>query len=60
MLLGDNRDQSLDSRFMGFIPREVIRGKALFIYYSIDPIVDRPAPRVLTAVRWDRIGMIIR
>lgn len=60
MLLGDNRDQSLDSRFMGFIPREVIRGKALFIYYSINPFVDRPFPRFLTAVRWDRIGSIIR
>lgn len=60
MLLGDNRDQSLDSRFMGFIPREVIRGKALFIYYSIDPFVNRPFPRFLTAVRWDRIGDMIR
>lgn len=60
MLLGDNRDQSLDSRYMGFIPREVIRGKALFIYYSIDPLIDRPAPRFLTAVRWGRVGSIIR
>lgn len=60
ILLGDNRDQSLDSRFMGFIPREVIRGKALFIYYSIDPYVSRPFPRFLTAVRWDRVGSIIR
>jgi signal peptidase I len=60
MLLGDNRDQSLDSRFMGFIPREVIRGKALFIYYSIDPLGDRPFPRFLTAVRWDRLGSMIR
>ena len=60
MLLGDNRDQSLDSRFMGFIPRDVIRGKALFIYYSIDPFLDRPFPRFVTAVRWDRLGQIIR
>jgi signal peptidase I len=60
MLLGDNRDQSLDSRFMGFIPREVIRGKALFIYYSIDPFIDRPFPRVVTAVRWNRLGHMIR
>lgn len=59
-LLGDNRDQSLDSRYMGFVPREVIRGKALFIYYSIDPFVDRPFPRFLTAVRWDRLGSLIR
>jgi signal peptidase I len=60
LLLGDNRDQSLDSRFMGFVPRDVIRGKALFIYYSIDPFADRPFPRFLTAVRWERIGMVIR
>lgn len=60
MLLGDNRDQSLDSRFMGFIPREVIRGKALFIYYSIDPLAERPFPRFLTSVRWDRLGSMIR
>ena len=59
MLLGDNRDQSLDSRYMGFIPRDVIRGKALFIYYSIDPQVNRPFPRFLTAVRWDRVGSVI-
>jgi signal peptidase I len=60
LLLGDNRDQSLDSRYMGFVPRDVVRGKALFIYYSIDPFVDRPFPRVVTAVRWDRLGMVIR
>lgn len=60
LLLGDNRDQSLDSRYMGFIPREVIRGKALFIYYSIDPFAQRPFPRFLTAVRWNRLGSIIR
>jgi signal peptidase I len=60
MLLGDNRDQSLDSRYMGFIPRDVIRGKAMFIYYSIDQDVDRPFPHVITAARWGRIGKIIR
>ena len=59
-LLGDNRDESLDSRYMGFIPREVIRGKALFIYYSIDQQVSRPFPRFLTAVRWGRVGSVIR
>lgn len=60
MLLGDNRDQSLDSRYAGFIPREVIRGKAMFIYYSIDSQADRPFPRLLTAARWNRIGQLIR
>jgi signal peptidase I len=60
MLLGDNRDQSLDSRYSGFIPREVIRGKAMFIYYSIDPDPYRPFPRLVTAARWGRIGQVIR
>ncbi|MDQ3606562.1 MAG: signal peptidase I [Gemmatimonadota bacterium] len=59
-LMGDNRDASLDSRYMGFIPREVIRGKAMFIYYSIDPFADRPFPRFLTAARWGRLGTVIR
>lgn len=60
LLLGDNRDQSLDSRFVGFIPREVVRGKAMFIYFSIDPFADRPFPRFVTAARWGRIGSLIR
>jgi signal peptidase I len=60
MLLGDNRDQSLDSRYAGFIPREVIRGKAMFLYYSIDPDPYRPFPRLITAARWGRVGQVIR
>jgi len=55
-VMGDNRDQSLDSRFMGFIPREVVRGKPLFIYFSVDKDRDSPFPRFLTAARWGRIG----
>ncbi|HEU0014480.1 MAG TPA: signal peptidase I [Longimicrobium sp.] len=58
-LMGDNRDQSLDSRFMGPVPREVIRGKPLFIYYSYDKHADKPV-RFLTAARWRRIGKRIR
>ncbi|HEV2149384.1 MAG TPA: signal peptidase I [Longimicrobiaceae bacterium] len=59
-LMGDNRDESLDSRFMGFVPRDVIRGKPLFIYFSYDPELDRPFPKFLTAARWGRIGTVIR
>jgi signal peptidase I len=59
-LMGDNRDFSLDSRFMGFIPREVIRSKPLFIYFSWDRYRDAPFPRPLTAARWGRIGNRIR
>ncbi|HEU4456660.1 MAG TPA: signal peptidase I, partial [Longimicrobium sp.] len=59
-LMGDNRNSSLDSRFMGFIPREVIRGKPLFIYYSYDRYRDSPFPAFITAARWGRIGHAIR
>jgi signal peptidase I len=58
-MMGDNRDQSLDSRFMGFIPREVVRGKPLFIYFSVDRDRDSPFPHFLTAARWGRIGTAI-
>jgi signal peptidase I len=60
LLLGDNREESLDSRYAGFIPRDVIRGRALFIYFSYDPDPRRPFPRAITGARWGRIGHIIR
>lgn len=56
-LMGDNRDHSLDSRFMGPIPRRTVRGKPLFIYYSYDKRdADASFPRFITAARWGRIG----
>ena len=55
-LMGDNRDHSLDSRFMGPVPRRVIRGKPLFIYYSFDRGAGAPFPAFVTAARWRRIG----
>jgi signal peptidase I len=35
-MMGDNRDHSLDSRFWGFVPRENILGRPLFVYWSFD------------------------
>jgi signal peptidase I len=39
--MGDNRDQSLDSRYWGFVPRENIIGKPLVIYWSYDAPTER-------------------
>lgn len=36
-VLGDNRDNSLDSRYFGFVSEESIQGTPLFVYWSKDP-----------------------
>ena len=35
-VMGDNRDNSQDSRYWGFLPRDYVKGKALFIYWSYE------------------------
>jgi signal peptidase I len=54
-VLGDNRDDSEDSRYWGFVEQTAIKGKPLFVYYSFNPRTLRNAPW-LTEIRWDRIG----
>ncbi len=59
--MGDNRDNSLDSRFWGFIPAESVVGTPLIVYWSWDP--DRPVfdlVNKLTSVRWDRFGALVK
>lgn len=51
-VMGDNRDQSYDSRYWGYVPKESVKGKAFKIYWSWD--------RINKKVRWERIGMRIR
>ena len=55
--LGDNRDNSEDSRYWGFLDVNAIRGRPMFVYYSFRHELS-PFPW-MTGVRWDRIGAAI-
>lgn len=57
-MMGDNRDNSADSRAWGFLQRDKIVGEALIIYWSWDK--NAPLYRIFKRVRIDRIGKLIR
>lgn len=56
-VLGDNRDDSHDSRYWGFVPGDAVRGRPLMVYFSVDR---RNGDAGLGTVRWGRIGEAIR
>jgi signal peptidase I len=73
--MGDNRDNSLDSRYWGFVPRDNIIGKPLLIYWSyrastddltgssVDSLVSHfidLGEHFFTRTRWDRTFRVIR
>jgi len=53
-MMGDNRDNSEDSRYWGFMPAEYIKGKALFVYFSFADSADGGDSGLL-GVRWGRL-----
>lgn len=58
-VLGDNRDNSLDSRYWGWVPDSMVKGQPLLVYYSYAPDTAESFSW-LTNVRWTRIGSRIR
>ncbi|NIJ53684.1 signal peptidase I [Dyadobacter arcticus] len=55
-MMGDNRHDSADSRYWGFVPKDHIVGKAVFVWMSIDP---NPT-NFFNKIRWDRIFRTIK
>ncbi|MCE7066034.1 signal peptidase I [Dyadobacter sp. CY326] len=55
-MMGDNRHNSADSRYWGFVPKDHIVGKAVFVWMSLDP---NPVS-FFNKIRWDRIFRVIQ
>ena len=51
-MMGDNRDNSEDSRYWGFMPEWYVKGQALFIYFAVG---DESRVPVLGGIRWSRL-----
>jgi signal peptidase I len=63
-MMGDNRDNSFDSRYWGFVQRDLIIGRALFVYWSYDESAPSGGfPYIqdfFRNTRWSRTGAMIK
>ncbi|MBI5472882.1 MAG: signal peptidase I [Ignavibacteriae bacterium] len=59
-VVGDNRGNSLDSRFWGFVPDDLIIGKVMLVYWSWEEGIGDGFVERLQRIRWDRVGKIVR
>jgi signal peptidase I len=64
-VMGDSRDNSLDSRYWGFVPRENVFARALYVHLSFDPRVSESGGRFgalskLLNIRLSRIGSAVK
>ncbi|MBN2188322.1 MAG: signal peptidase I [Chitinispirillaceae bacterium] len=57
-MMGDNRDDSMDSRYWGYVNRNFVKAKAFILYFSLD---SRTSWLLLPLkIRWNRMGKLIR
>jgi len=60
-VMGDDRDNSLDSRAWGFVPRDLVIGRAMFVYWSYDETQPFNSPiDFFTNTRWSRTGTMVK
>jgi signal peptidase I len=62
-VMGDNRNNSEDSRYWGFVPRELVIGRAMFVYWSYDESAPTNGNFLLdffANTRWRRTGTMVK